>query len=243
MYTLFFDLGSTLLYTQEPWPPVLANASEALERQLHQDGVPVDSAILHNGFDNFLDAYYAQRAGDNLELTSFVFLRDLLARNGFGSVPDFILRCALDAMYAVTERNWHIETDAIPTLSSLMAKGYRLGMITNASDENNTQALIDQNGLRLYFEFIISSAKCGIRKPDARIFQLALDHLGIQPTEAVMIGDTLEADILGANQLGIYSIWITRRAVLPPDGELTIQPQAVIASLSDLPSLLASLHE
>jgi len=56
-----------------------------------------------------------------------------------------------------------------------------------------------------------------------------------------MIGDTLEADILGANRLGIFSIWITRRADtragIPPDST----PDAVIASLSDLPPLLDSL--
>ena len=56
-----------------------------------------------------------------------------------------------------------------------------------------------------------------------------------------MVGDTLEADILGANQMGIYSIWITRRVTVPEEGELAIQPQAVITSLDQIPGLLADV--
>ena len=58
-----------------------------------------------------------------------------------------------------------------------------------------------------------------------------------------MIGDTLSADILGANQLGIYSIWVPRHAQIPPEGELAIQPQAVVSSLSEVPKLLTELEE
>jgi len=114
-------------------------------------------------------------------------------------------------MYAVTERNWHVEEDAVSTLASLRENGYRLGLISNASDEDSTQALVDQGGLRPFFDFILTSAACGWRKPHPRIFQIALNHFKIQPEQAIMVGDTLEADIAGANNLGIYSIWIARR--------------------------------
>jgi FMN phosphatase YigB (HAD superfamily) len=121
--------------------------------------------------------------------------------------------------------------------------GYRLGMISNAADDENVQELVDKGQLRPYFEFILSSAACGIRKPDPHIFQLALEHFRVPPEKTVMVGDTLEADILGANQLGIYSIWIPRHAENPPEGELPIQPQAVVPSLSELPKLLEELEE
>ncbi len=210
--TLLFDLGSTLIYAREPWPPILALAEQKLVRCLHQVGIPIESAALRNGFDTFLDAYYAYRDTDeHIEPTASVFLRELLARNGFRSLPDPILRRALDSMYAVTERNWHVEEDAVSTLASLRENGYRLGLISNASDEDSTQALVDQGGLRPFFDFILTSAGCRIRKPHPRIFQIALNHFKIQPEQAIMVGDTLEADIAGANNLGIYSVWITRR--------------------------------
>jgi HAD superfamily hydrolase (TIGR01662 family) len=159
------------------------------------------------------------------------------------SPPDPVLYDAMEAMYAVTQENWYPEEDAIPTLEKLQEIGYPLGVISNAADDENVQELIDKGELRPYFGFIVSSAACGIRKPDAHIFQLALDHFKVSPEKTVMIGDTLDADILGANRLGIYSIWITRRANKPPEGELSIQPQAVISTLSEMPALLEELEK
>ena len=57
-----------------------------------------------------------------------------------------------------------------------------------------------------------------------------------------MVGDLLETDILGANQMGIFSIWITRRASLPAEGELLIQPQAVVSALDQIPPLLLEVE-
>jgi HAD superfamily hydrolase (TIGR01662 family) len=207
----FLDLGSTLIYAQEPWPPVLARADQELVRCLRQASFPIESTTLSGGFDTFLDAYYAQRGKDNVEPTTFVFLRDMLAENGYSRVPDPILRRALGSMYAVAERNWYVEEDAISTLVSLREDGYRLGLISNTSDDNNVHALVDQCGFRQFFDLILTSAGCGYRKPHPRIFQIALKQFGIQPGQAVMVGDTLEADIAGANNVGIYSVWITRR--------------------------------
>jgi FMN phosphatase YigB (HAD superfamily) len=52
----------------------------------------------------------------------------------------------------------------------------------------------------------------------------------------------LNADILGANRMGMYSIWITRRTDFPPNDTLPIQPRAIIKSLGELPSLLRELE-
>src|SRR5258708_11687266 len=83
--------------------------------------------------------------------------------------------------------------------------------ISNAADDENTQTLIDKGGFRPYLEFIVSSAAFGKRKPDPGIFRVALDHFKLPAAEAVMVGDTLDADIAGARGVGMNSIWITRR--------------------------------
>lgn len=238
----FFDLGSTLIYAKDPWPPIFVRADQELVKVLQRAGIPIDSQTFYDDFGTFIDAYYAQRNEDHVERTSFAALHDLLTEKGYAHLPKPVLRAALDAMYSVTRGNWYAEDDAIPTLAALKAQGYRLGMISNASDDANVQYQVDQWGFRPYFDFVITSAACGIRKPHPRIFQIALDYFKIQPEQAVMIGDTLSADVLGANQLGMYSIWITRRVELPPDGALDIQPQAIISNLKDLPVLLESIQ-
>jgi putative hydrolase of the HAD superfamily len=115
-------------------------------------------------------------------------------------------------------------------------------MISNTSDDKNVQQMVDRWELRPFFETIVTSAGVGFRKPDERIFRPALNHFGVPPEQVAMVGDSLEADILGANLSGIYSIWITRRVSLPGEGVLTIQPQAVIPALDLIPGLLADIE-
>jgi HAD superfamily hydrolase (TIGR01662 family) len=242
LITILFDLGSTLIYSKDPWPPIFREADRALADVLQESGIPLDSESLYTEFGGFLDAYYAERGDSTLEKTTAVSLREFLAGKGFQDVPEKTIRAALDAMYAVTQQNWYLEEDALSCLETLRQRGYRLGMISNTSDDKNVQQLIDQRGLRPYFEYIVTSAGCGIRKPEGRIFQMALDHFQVRPEAAAMVGDTLDADILGANRMGIYSIWITRRAGFQEEGELAIQPQAVVASLGEIPSLLEEIE-
>ena len=142
----------------------------------------------------------------------------------------------------ITQQNWYLESDAIPTLQTLRDHGYRLGMISNTSDDKNVQQMVDRWELRPFFETIVTSAGVGFRKPDERIFRPALNHFGVPPEQVAMVGDSLEADILGANLSGIYSIWITRRVSLPGEGVLTIQPQAVIPALDLIPGLLTDIE-
>jgi putative hydrolase of the HAD superfamily len=254
--TVLFDLGSTLIYSKKPWPPIFEQADRALVEGLQRGGIVMNSASFYADFDTFLDTYYAQRGTGTVEITTSASLAELLARKGFRNVPGAVIREALDAMYAVTQQNWVLEDDAIPTLEMLRERGCRLGMISNTSDDKNVQQLVDRWELRPYFESIITSAGCGIRKPDERVFRLALDHFGVPPEATAMVGDTLEADILGANQIGIRSIWITRR-VEGPDFEArplresidhstayrseSLRPDATISRLNEIPSLLAAV--
>ena len=73
---------------------------------------------------------------------------------------------------------------------------------------------VAEAGLAGAFDVLVSSAWAGARKPHPRIFEYALEHLGIEPKEAVMVGDSLRADVEGAKTLGIKAVW--RR---PPVGE------------------------
>lgn len=233
MYTvILFDLGSTLIYSKKPWPPIYEQADRVLVEFLRQAGIPLEIKTFSSEFETFLDSYYNVRGISPIEKTTFSALNELLEQKGFLDIPASVVRAALDAMYSLTQRNWFLEADAIPTLKKLRGKGYRLGMISNTSDDKNVQQLVDRWELRPFFESIITSAGCGFRKPDKRIFQIALDHFGVPPEQIAMVGDTPEADILGANQVGLYSIWITRRANIPEEGELAIQPQAIITRLN-----------
>jgi HAD superfamily hydrolase (TIGR01662 family) len=239
---VLFDLGSTLIYSKDPWLPIFERADRAMLQVLQQAGLPLEANSISNEFGTFLESYHAYQENGTLEKTAFSALSEFLLQKKFQGVPAPTIRAALDAMYSITQQNWYLEADAIPTLTTLRQQGYLLGIISNTSDDRNVQQLVDRWEIRSFLAAILTSAACGIRKPDERIFRQALDCFGVAPEQAVMVGDSLEADILGANRTGIYSIWITRRIQLPEEGVLEIQPQAVITALDQLPSLLMDIQ-
>jgi HAD superfamily hydrolase (TIGR01549 family) len=243
MDTVLFDLGSTLIYPAAAWPEFYRRADQITVEQLAQAGYHFDPAAFRVELRRRREAYENERGNEFLEYTTLFLLRGMLIERGYSEVKDEFLKEVLRARYAVTQANWLPEADALPTLDALRRAGYRLGMISNASDDIDVQTLVDKAGLRSYFDVILVSAAEGIRKPNPEIFHRALGRIGSTPERAVMVGDTLGADILGAQNAQVYSIWITRRANAPAnrDHADTIRPDARIAALGELPSILESL--
>lgn len=243
---VIFDLGNTLMYpvASDLWPEVIKRGNKALMDHLCKLNILTECDTFMLEFNQRLHEYYDERDKLMIETSTFLVLKELLAEKGYEDVSDSVIRDSLDAHYAVTQKNWQLEEDTIPCLTTLREQNYSLGLVSNAGDHRDVLQLVERFNLSPYFEFILTSAGCGYRKPHPRIFQLALEKLNAKPEEVAMVGDTLNADIVGANQAGMYSIWITRRTVTPLDDTLPlpVTPQATIKSLGELPSLLRDLE-
>lgn len=241
---VIFDLGNTLMYpiASDLWPEVIQRGNQALMDHLCDLNILTECDTFMFDFNQRLHQYYDERDKEMVETSTFLVLKELLAEKGYTNVPDSVIRESLDAHYAVTQKNWQLEDDAIDCLDTLQQEKYKLGLVSNAGDHRDVLQLVEKFGLESYFEFILTSAGCGYRKPHQTIFQLALENVNAPAENVAMVGDTLNADILGANQVGMYSIWITRRTDFPPDKTLPIQPRAIIKSLGELPSLLRELE-
>lgn len=242
---ILFDLGNTLLHFDGAWPVVQRRADAQLLAHLQAQGLTLDAPAFLQEFRSRLNAYYAQREDEFVEQTTAYVLKTLLADLGYPNMGANQLAPALRALYAASQAHWQLEDDALDTLQALKAGGYQLAIISNAGDDEDVQTLVDKANLRPYFELVLSSAACGVRKPNPRIFSIALEHLAVQAGQAAMVGDTLGADVLGANNAGIYSIWLTRRSDTPANREHahTITPNAQIASLAQLPSLIKKVAQ
>jgi putative hydrolase of the HAD superfamily len=96
----------------------------------------------------------------------------------------------------------------VPTLIELKKK-YKLGVISNGLVIKQWEKLV---GLRLhhFFEAVITSQACSCEKPSPEIFHAALQALKVRPKEAVMVGDKIEIDIEGAENVGMKSIWLKK---------------------------------
>lgn len=106
--------------------------------------------------------------------------------------------------------------DTTQTLAALQERGFLLGVVTNRiwggePFQQDMQTL----GLFDYFDppTIAVSADLGVRKPNPAIFFHALNALNVEPQDAVMVGDSLGTDILGAQRLGIFAVWKPKLAV------------------------------
>lgn len=242
---VLFDLGHTLIYFDANWEEIDSQAFQVLTASLRDSGCMVDEVDFPRQFAAALSEYYRQRDTEFIEHTRYYVLKTLLQSQGFGPVEEDKLRSVLRNMYSVSQNHWQLEEDARPTLDFLQKSGYRLGLVSNAGDDEDVQKLVDQFNLRPYFQVILTSAALGWRKPHPGIFHQALRTLQVQPYEAVMVGDMLGADILGANNAGIASIWITRRSdqrFANLSHEDTIKPRATISCLEELPCALLTLE-
>jgi putative hydrolase of the HAD superfamily len=239
---VIFDLGGTLMYERAAWDSVIPQADEALTNYLRAQGMELNLSTFPREFRKRLDQYFRKREKDLLETTYSFVLREILTDKGYGDISEMTLRSALDSLFAVTQTNWVLEEDTLPALQKLEEDGYRLGLISNAGDDQDVQQLARRFDISHYFDFILTSAACSYRKPHPRIFELALSNWYLLPSEAVMVGDNLDADIRGAKSAGLYAVWISRRAGKQNSDQLPVQPDASLSTLSELPALLDRLQ-
>ena len=105
-----------------------------------------------------------------------------------------------------------------------------LALITNGASDLQREKIIGA-GLKSYFDPIVVAGDLRSMKPDPAIFLFTLEKLQLKPQDTMMIGDSAERDVVGAQKLGIYAIWLNRNsAPCPPD----IHPDEEIQSLDAL---------
>lgn len=210
--TIFFDLGNTLLYNRqlddENIQIACRHAADAFTRLGYQIRAN-DLAAAH--FHN-LTRYYAIRNSDYIEQSAEMILVQTLEEFGFSNLPAEDTHAAVQAFYAYTQSNWHL-VDGVPDmLASLRKKNFPIGLISNASSVQDVLTLLKNHALTQYFDAVIVSAAVGFRKPRPEIYGYALKKMNARAETALMVGDTFIADILGAKEIGMKTVWATRYA-------------------------------
>jgi FMN hydrolase / 5-amino-6-(5-phospho-D-ribitylamino)uracil phosphatase len=171
------------------------------------------------------------------ELRVHGFARTLARRRaaeGGNPVADDDLAQELgDSYFAHRDRDPALFSDTVPALDALRAD-YRLGLLSNGS------RLPETVGLAPYFESVVFAQDHRVAKPDKGIFEVVERELGVGPEVCVLVGDHPVNDVAGAHDAGWRSVWIDRdgAVLFPLDGP---RPDAVVASLTELPEVLRTL--
>jgi len=131
---------------------------------------------------------------------------------------------------------YHYRTNffsCVETVLTMLAEKYKVALLSNTMSDQ-PKLLLSESGLDRYFDLIICSRDLGFRKPNPRIFKHVLEKLKVKPSEAVHVGDSVEADMIGARDSDITGIWIKTPDQPPWKGY-------AISSICDLPKFLEKL--
>jgi HAD superfamily hydrolase (TIGR01549 family) len=138
---------------------------------------------------------------------------------GMGGARPAAYECAVEITRGwERHENFELYEDTIPVLGQLRRAGLRLGLVSNSARDVHEFALHHA----LEIDAGLSSFHHGRTKPHASIFRAVLDLLEVEPAQAAMVGDTIEADIDGARALGMRAILVDR-AGRHPDFEPRIE--------------------
>ncbi len=153
---------------------------------------------------------------------------------GSGEVkqPGPIRRLARKAVYPVVARLYRPYPGMKATLDELSRAGYRLHILSNNSSILTWQLSV--LGITDAFDTVTWSEEAGVEKPASGIFEISLERIGAGPDEVVYVGDSFEADVVGARGAGIVPIHADYAGTSPAGQHLKV------GSLADLPGLLAT---
>jgi putative hydrolase of the HAD superfamily len=236
---IIFDLGNTLLRFEGDAESVAREGAEALAAWfLKKKHIKLDDQALVEAFLSERQAGREVASRTQQEVTAQQSLRQALAKIDAPASTGPLVEAAVKIYFGPEEARWRSYPDAVDTLKTLKAQGYRLGLYSNATDDAFIQRLVNRSGLRPWLSPTFSSAGWGWRKPKPAAFDLIARRWGLPPAEMIMVGDTLNADILGARQAGMRSILVTMDEAPSNDANRHIQPDAIADRLSALPEII-----
>lgn len=106
-------------------------------------------------------------------------------------------------------------SDVRELLSELKQMGFKLGLLSNATGPHDIfQKDLDTRDLTKYFDSVVWSCAIGYRKPSSKAFEVILANLGVEPQDALMVGDSEIADICGAIKVGMDAALVSREGNL-----------------------------
>ena len=243
--TLIFDAFDTLIHIERerlPEHKIGEVTGHTTAPKVYEVYTKEDGELRFVDFVNaFLESSaeaYRRRKRDLREIPSadrFRIMLEILGKNATTFSPDLPQRLAETHMEHFGPA-LEIRPESRQLLEWALQAGYRLAMISNFDYSPTLYACLERHAVRQMFEVIVVSDEIGWRKPHPRIFEVTLKQLGIDPAEALFIGDRLDIDVDGAAESGLDSAWIDTglQEWTPQHAE----PQYTIGSLGELRAIL-----
>lgn len=231
---IFYDAGHTLVKPR-------AEIDEVWDFLAHQLGVTI--AAEHRGDFPDVGAFFYSRLGEDglgsyaSDAKARTFWTEYYAfalRDVVRDVPDAQIRSAGEALYDwyADPYQWQPFPEAIAALDAGRDRGLIQGVVSDWGSD--LLPILHAHEITLRMDFVVASAVMGSSKPHRDIFLYALDRAGIRAEEAVYVGDSYLADVLGSRGAGLHPILIDR------EGRAPAIDAPVIRSLTEILPLIDS---
>jgi len=224
------DLGDTLVHLNRPWDDVFLDNLDSLYAFFKESGLSL-------GFQEFARIFVREfeRASTTSQLYKVeVPMQDIVSRVlrkiGLRNVGGTLVQDAIEEFYRPEVDAWQLYPDAMETLTALRGMRLKMGLVSNSKSDWAVHAILEKHDLSKLFDMIVTSAELRMRKPRLDIFTQALVALDAKSSETVFVGDSLQADIIGAKVAGIRSIHVRRK---PEDDPHFVVPDVAVTSLAE----------
>lgn len=230
---IFFDLDRTLWDFETNTSVALEELYLAFELNKKSNKNVADFIASYRKHNDFYWDLYLQKkvSREEVRLKRFELTLNDLGINDEGIAPKLSEAYVNNAPYQK-----RLFPGVHETLVWLSEKGYKLTVITNgflAAQEIKLQ----QSGIRSFFDYLISSEAVGEGKPHPKIFKHVLNLYAVSPDKCLMLGDSFNVDVIGAEHVGI------RGVLFDPHNMVARRPGIEkIEQFSDLKNVLLGIH-
>jgi len=209
---ILFDVGQTFLYPDFPF----------LKNLLAEYDVATDLLPLQKGAALAREKIFRYREKENWKDYLTFWMQYVGAPEA--ALPEILARIH------ERHRREHLWSWPDPTAAEVFTKlknlGYRLGVISNS--DGSIERSMNKFGFAPFFDCMIDSHVVGVEKPASRIFEIALEQIGLPAERCVYVGDNYDRDVIGARRAGLAPVLLDPFAMVTEDDVLRIR------ALSDL---------
>ncbi len=247
--TVLFDIGGTLL-TARTSPERLVNHARYLIFRLSENGIVIDTppekfaSLLHENAEEY--KHWGERTCRELpsiRVWNEFFLKDYCI--GEKKLAPLVEEFSFTYDYIRLENK---PREGLKEMSErLTSMGIKLGIITNTISKSFAAHILKEYEVDHYYQDIVTSSECGIRKPDPKVFDYAMEHIGSTRETTCYVGDTISRDVLGARNAKLaMAIKINNPSVAHRDvdfqGPDAPGPDYTIDKLDEIPQIIGDYN-
>ena len=212
---VLFDWGGTLM--DDEWSEEIALEGHAAGlAALARDNLP-DAAAFTSYLQEHEAELFPRATEDEIDISAVM---GASFRDHGVELTDDDVRLFLTAAQDVWSSHYALAASTHALLDALRARRLKLALVSNtASPQWLLEPILERQGLTERVDAIVLSSEVGKRKPHPAIFEQALRELGVESSQALFVGDRLDADVLGASRVGmktVQAVWF--RADEGPNG-------------------------